>query len=673
MIEKNPQLALLEQRLAQLEPSVEPGHYLAYCPHENPFANGKWPSRWPGEIGDNFHFPLNYALLMRLGLKGIVCRARTAQDGLDERQTEKREIIACAYEMLIEKMREFSVAAEEAYARTRDPLLKQTAENCAWLCENPPRTFCQGVQLFWLVYQSRGLHFSSLGRLDQTWYPLYRDDIMKRNAREEAFAILAELWKNFNIQCSGDTLMNLMLGGTDEDGKDVTNDLSALICEVTLASDGTEPHINIRVHENTPKDFLRTASKLIAAGRGQGVLYMDEAILPALVASGIPLKYARQYANDGCTEITFNGLSTIQFWQMEMVKSLELTLFNGNENPHTPKKEISKWSRTGKRYIYKSQLKTGFATGDITQMASFDEVWDAYLRQMRYQTDCMLQSIDAEIIRFKEDPDYSTSPVVNGLCELALDKGIDAAKGGMPVENWQLLSGSIPTTADALMAIKTVVFDRKLCTMDELLYALTTNFEQNETLRAFLLSAPKYGNDIDEVDHMAAAIADAFMTQVEQHPAPHGIHVLPGIYNIDYHQMGSALAATPDGRKDSDLVCDHYSPTPGRAVNGPTAILCSASKGNLQRGCASSPVQLALPRGRNDEEKVLQIIEALRSLRLPVVSLTFQDAEELRDAMKHPEKHHDLIVRVWGFNARFVELDEGLQQHILQRTLVNGV
>ena len=242
----------------------------------------------------------------------------------------------------------------------------------------------------------------------------------------------------------------------------------------------------------------------------------------------------------------------------------------------------------------------------------------------------------------------------------------------MPVENWQLLSGSIPTTADALMAIKTVVFDRKLRTMEQLLRALTTNFEQDASLRSFLLAAPKYGNDIDEVDEIAAAIADAFMTQVEQHQAPHGIHILPGLYNIDYHQMGSALAATPDGRKDSDLICDHYSPTPGRAVNGPTAILCSAAKGNLQRGCASSPVQLALPRGNNDEEKVLRIIEALRLLRLPVVSLTFQDAEELRDAMKHPEKHQDLIVRVWGFNARFVELDEGLQQHILQRTLVNG-
>ena len=663
---------MLARRLNQLEPSVQPGRYLAYCPHENPFASGKWPKQWPGEIGDNFHFPLNYALLMQLGLKGIVCRARAEQDGLNTQQTEKRETIACAYEMLISKMREFADAAAEAYVNTGDPLLRQTAENCAWLCEKPPRTFCQGVQLFWLVYQARGLHFSSLGRLDQAWYPLYRDDILKRNAREEAFAILTELWNNFNIQCSGDTLMNLMLGGTDENGRDVTNDLSALICEVTLASGGTEPHINIRVHENTPKEFLHTAAKLIAAGRGQGVLYIDEAILPALVSSGIPLKYARQYANDGCTEITFNGLSTIQFWQMEMVKSLELALFNGNENPHTPQKEISKWSRTGKRYIYKTQLKTGFATGDVTYMTSFSEVWNAFLRQMRYQTDCMLQSIDAEIVRMKDDPGYNTSPIVNGLCELSLDKGIDAAKGGMPVENWQLLSGSIPTTADALMAIKTVVFDRKLRTMEQLLRALTTNFEQDASLRSFLLAAPKYGNDIDEVDEIAAAIADAFMTQVEQHQAPHGIHILPGLYNIDYHQMGSALAATPDGRKDSDLICDHYSPTPGRAVNGPTAILCSAAKGNLQRGCASSPVQLALPRGNNDEEKVLRIIEALRLLRLPVVSLTFQDAEELRDAMKHPEKHQDLIVRVWGFNARFVELDEGLQQHILQRTLVNG-
>lgn len=672
MIDFHVQLELLRQRLDNLENSVLPGRFLAYCPQGNPFANGQWPSRWPGEIGDNFHFPLNYALLMQLGLKGIVNRARTPRSNLDPYQQKRRDTIAKAYEMLIGKMREFADAASEAYTRTGDMYLKQTAANCAWLCENPPRTFCQGVQLFWLVYQARGLHFSSLGRLDLAWYPLYRDDILKRNAQNEAFDILSELWDNFNKQCSGDTLMNLMLGGTDAEGNDATNDLSRLMCAVTVASNGTEPHVNIRVHKNSPKSFLDAAAKLIATGRGQGVLYMDEAIIPGLTAHGIPLSYARGYANDGCTEITFGGYSTIRFWQMEMVKSLELTMFNGQENPHTPHKEIRKWSATGRTYVYQTQLKTGFQSGNVLQMTSFSQLLNAFLQQMHYQTECMLLAIDAEILSVKDNPAYASSPIVNGLCERTLDMGIDAAQGGMPVENWQLLSGSIPTVADALMAVKTVIFERRLYSMEQLLHAITTNFEQDAAMRSMLLHAPKYGNDIDEVDHLAATIADAFMTQVESHRAPYGIRVFPGIYNIDFHQMGSELAASPDGRLDSDLICDHYSPTPGRAVNGPTAILCSAAKGNLSRGCASSPVQLALPRGSDDTQRVLDLIEAIRALNLPIVSLTFQDAEELRDAMVHPEKHHDLIVRVWGFNARFVELDEGLQQHILQRTLANG-
>ena len=273
----------------------------------------------------------------------------------------------------------------------------------------------------------------------------------------------------------------------------------------------------------------------------------------------------------------------------------------------------------------------------------------------------------------KEDEEYTTSLILCGMCEPTLDEGVDPRRGGWPVENWQLLSGSIPTVADALAAIREVVFARGLCTMEELLEALRTDFAGREDLRLQLLHAPKFGNDLAEVDSLAADIARRFMDQVEEHKAPHGVRYLPGIYNIDFHMMGSALAASPDGRHAGDLIADHYSPTPGRAVNGPSAVLFSAAAGNLDRGCASSPIQLALPRGPEDETVTRQLIEALRELKLPVVSLTFQDAKELEDAMVHPEKHRDLIVRVWGFNARFVELDEGLQRHILKRTLGEGL
>ena len=706
----------LKGRIDEQAIRVKPGRYLADCP-EPEDAIPRRPFRFPPSIGwDNNHAPCDYALPLKLGLPGIAERAErgmqpepgtgdsqkdslrkeekaegaagqlsetgdtqrdsvqaaeSAETGLHSAiRRERRRAAAAASRLIMDHIRRYAEAAREQSALTGDKMLGQVAENCEALCAGPPQTFCQGVQLIWFIYQIRGWHRSSLGRLDQALWPLYQKDILSRGARDEAFAILAELWENLNLQCSGDTLMNVMLGGVDGDGNDVSNDLSLLIMEVTRQSTGTEPHINVRIHQGTPEAQLREAARLIAMGRGQGVLYLDEALVPSFLKRGIPEAYARNYANDGCTEITFNGQSAIHFWQMEMMKTLELTLFRGKENPNPPKKEIRKWSASfGRPFIFETLLTMGHDSGDICAMTSFEQVYEAFLDQLTFQTGCFLDKIDAEILKVKSEEEYATSLILCLMCEKTLDEGIDPQQGGYPVENWQLLSGSIPTAADALEAVREVVFERKLCTMEELLEALCTDFSGREDLRLQLLHAPKFGNDIPSVDQLAADIARRFMDQVEEHEAPFGIKLLPGIYNIDFHMMGSALAASPDGRHNSDLIADHYSPTPGRAVNGPSAVMLSAAAGNLGRGCASSPLQLALPRGVDDEAVTRQLIEAVRTLKLPVVSLTFQDAKELEDAMAHPEKHRDLIVRVWGFNARFVELDEGLQRHILKRTL----
>lgn len=626
--------------------------------------------RWPAQIGrDNNHFPLNHALVLSLGLPGIAARAKAPKSGLTPEHAAYRAAVAESYDALIAYVAAYAQAAKEQFNLTGDPAMEAIWHNCEVLCTGAPRTFAQGVQLIWFLFELRGLYRSSLGRLDQALWPLYRDDILSRGAREEAFRLLCDLWIGFNRQASGDTLINLMLGGVDEDGQDASNDLSLLMMEVTCRVAQTEPHVNVRIHENTPEAFLNQACRMIAMGQGQGALYMDHVLIPSLVNRGVPLREARRYANDGCTELTFDGHSMIQFWQMEMVKTLELTLFRGQPNPATPHIPVKKWSRNMGDMYFETQLIFGHDSGDPCAVGSFEEFLALFFDQLHFQVNHYLERIDAEIVSWKDSEALHTSLMVGGTCERTLDEGVDPMRGGFSVENWQLLSGSIGTLTDCLIAMKHVLFQRKLCTMPELLQCLTTNWEGHEALRRQLQAAPKFGNDIEEVDTLAGRISDAFLTQVEEHIAPGGIRVLPGIYNIDYHMMASALAATPDGRHDRDMMSDHYSPTPGCAVNGPTAVLMTAAGGHLERGCASSPLQLALPRSGHDEEIARRILEGVRQLGLPVVSLTFQNVEELKDAMVHPENHQDLIVRVWGFSARFVELDEGLQKHIIARTL----
>ena len=430
------------------------------------------------------------------------------------------------------------------------------AFNCLELTSHAPETFEQGLQLFWFIWRLRSNFTSCIGRMDVHLQSLYERDVPQRISREEALALLCELWEKLNAVYAGDTLMNLMLGGVDAEGKDVSSDLSVLIMEATMRVARPEPHINVRIHANSRADFLDAAARLIAMGQGQGVLYYDENIIPNLVARGVPLEYARQYANDGCTEITFDGLSGIWFWQMESVKSLELALFRGQENPSTPFNPYTKWAHFQKPSVYRTRLTLGHDSGDFARMTSFDEVYAAFLDQYGYQIDRYMDVLAREVLKNAAEDVFHTPPIVAGLNEITLDTGVDPMRGGWAVENYQLLSGSVGAT-------------------------------------------------------------------------------------------------------------------PGNAKNGPTAVIQSAAKADLKRGCASSPLYLVLPRGLGavDAKLIRQMMKGCGEAGLPVVSISIYDKSVLEDALLHPDKHEDLVVRVWGFNARFIDLDEGLKRHVMSRIL----
>jgi len=627
-----------------------------------------------GDMGwDNAHFPLDYRLLMQEGIPGIIARASVPRDDLPVAQQMYRELIVQYWSRIRDYIRQHGEAAQ---ARAADQpwdaaRLNRIAENCLALTRQAPETFEQGLQLFWFIWRLRSSFTSCIGRMDVHLRALYERDVPQRISREEALALLCELWEKLNEVYAGDTLMNLMVGGVDADGQDVSSDLSILILEATMRVAKPEPHINVRIHAGSRADFLDAAARLVAMGQGQGVLYYDENIIPSLVRRGIPLEYARQYANDGCTEITFDGLSGIWFYQMESVKSLELALFRGQENPSTPFAPFTKWAHFQKPGVYRTRLTLGHDSGDFAQMTSFDEVYAAFLDQYGYQIDRYMDVLAAQVLENADEDLHHTSPIVAGLNENALDVGVDPMRGGWAVPNYQLLSGSIPTLADALYAIQEGVFARGLCTMAELIHALSVDFEGHEDLRLALKRLPKFGNDIDGVDRLAADLAAFFCQRVENYPTPLGIKPLPGIYNIDFNTFAGSIGATPDGRKGGELICEHYSPTPGNAKNGPTAVIQSAAKADLQRGCASSPLYLVLPRGLGavDARMIGQMIKSCGEAGLPVVSISIYDRSVLEDAMLHPEKHEDLVVRVWGFNARFIDLDEGLKHHVMSRIL----
>lgn len=621
---------------------------------------------------DNHHFPLDFCLVLSHGLTGIINRARKEREGLTLEAAAMRAAIAHTYEAVTAHVLRHSEKAWEMAQKNPEDAkrLERIAQNLDQLAHSAPETFEQGIQLFYLIWRIRGPYPSTIGRLDVYLSDLYKKDVPARVTRDEALCLLCELWEKLNDGQSGDTLMNLMLGGVDEQGRDVSTDLSILMMEATMRVRKSEPHINIRLHAHTPKAFWETACRMIAMGQGQGVAYFDENIIPPLIARGYAAQDARRYANDGCTEITFDGLAPIHFWQMEMVKTLELTLFGGRENPCAPFTPVHKWHRQRPEQVFKTQLQLGHMSGDVAAMRSYQDVYNAFLDQLHFQVEAFLHKIKAEKDRLMSG-EVISELLMAGTVAHTLDTGIDPLRGGYPQTNFQLLSGSIPTVADALCAIREVVFKKRECTMQALLQALETDFKEQEPLRQMLLAAPKFGNDDDRVDLIAADIARRFIAQVEAFSHKTDIRILPGLYNIDFNLFAASLGATPDGRHAGDLICEHFSPTPGRAKLGPTAILQSAAKAPLQQGCAASPVYLALPAqtGGTQTEAVEALLKGAEKLGLPILSIAIYDRAILEDAVLHPKRHQDLIVRVWGFNARFVDLDASLQKHIIARVL----
>lgn len=627
---------------------------------------------------DNCHFPINSSYLT-IGYSGIIEKASRNSLECDLEQLEFLGSIKRVYQAATEYILKHAIAAEKEMENCdmkEYQSFKDISRNCRFLCDNPPESFIQAVQLFWFTWRLRGMFTSSIGRLDQYLYSFYKKDIEKgRLTREKAFNILCELWEAFNEAGTGDTLKNLMLGGVDESGRDATNELSYLMLEVAIKIRKPEPHINVRINSDSKDEFINKIVELQLIGQGQPTIYNDDILINSMVNNGISVNLARNYSNDGCTELVIDGESGIFFYQMEAMKSLELTLFNGEENNIAIEPVIRKWTHKMPNFEVKSNLKLGYKSGDLTKVDSFDKVYNAFLDQYLFQTDIMLKNISSEMINLKEEG--VSSPFLSGAFPICLERAVDPLRGGFTVECFQLLSGSITTVADCLAGIKKVVFEDKYCSMGELLQILRNNFDEQEVLRQRLLNAPKFGNDDDFVDLIAADIAKRFCEHVLKYKTPNEKCIWPGLYNIDFTTFAKILGATPDGRRAGDPIAEHFSPTPGRAKNGPTAVILSAVKAPLHLGFASSPLHISLSRSNvpiDELGKSLLKNILITSLKLgvDVLNIAVYDEKVLKQAKIYPERYEDIVVRVWGFNARFVDLTEELQDHIIARIISNN-
>ncbi len=623
---------------------------------------------------DNVHFPMGDAVL-KYGVQGVLelTAKRTAED------TEETAVYRQAVHGVYIGVREFILkhmdrALEMKRGRPEDAgRLQKIADNCQALAQGRPGNFIQALQLFWFMYLlRRPFGGGCIGRLDQKLYPFCKKELDEGTwDREEAIGAVMQFYGYLNEIRTGDTLRNLMLSGQDESGRDQTNELTWLFLEAYERTGDAEPHLNVRLHPGSPKELKDACVRMLSEGKGQPTLYFDRWIMPAMERAGIAHTDACRYANDGCTETVIDGRSHIAFWQHEMVKTVELTMFNGEENPSIYPVSMRKNSKDMPEFTPETGLLTGFRSGEIENMDIFDDFLSAFKAQLWFQLDRELETIGRKI--HEDETVTMTSPFLAGTFEDCLITGRDPLRGGgFSVYDYQLLSGTVTTAADSLRAIEYCVFEKKYCTLNELREAMAVDFKGREPLRQRLLHAPKYGCGEERVDELAAWISRLFIDRVDAYRTESGKRVWPGLYNIDFKIFANITGATPDGRRFRDPIAEHCSPTPGAAKKGPTAIIESASRLPMREGYASSPLHITLNKsdfvmGADREGIVARLIEACDEAGVPVLNISMYDASELRRAQQEPERYKDLIVRVWGFNARFVELDEELQEHIIRR------
>lgn len=548
--------------------------------------------------------------------------------------------------------------AREAEGKRREEL-EEIARICDRVPAEPARTFREALQSTWFAFLIANIESGgdsiSFGRLDQILYPYYARDLREgRITGQEALSLLEELL----IKCNEITyapfdldshVTGITLGGQTEDGRDATNELTYLLLQALEEVRLPKPQVSLRVHRGTPRELLRRSVEVMKASGGRPQLNNDEAIIPSLLRWGIPLKEARNYSVDGCQHFTTYSRKDHSGW-LNLAKVLELALNDGVDR------------FTGKRI--------GPSTGDATSFRTFEEVMSAFRRQLEYFVKAMA-----------EESELMDAAIAGKMClpyaslhvEGCMEKGRDVLEGGGRY-NWTGIHGvGLANVANSLAAIKKLVFEEKRISMRELLEALGRDFEGYEELKRMLAETPKWGNDDDYVDSLAVEVVNLFFDEVDRHschrnpeePGPFtpGLHSL--IFNVN---LGLGTAATPDGRRGGEPLTDGISPSPGTHRGGPTTVFTSAAKLDHFRAYTAS---LALT--------INGPIEALTDLfRTYLIDMgglhlhvNILSPEILLEAKEHPERYRDLLVRVAGFSARFVELPEVLQDLVIRRVALS--
>jgi pyruvate formate-lyase/glycerol dehydratase family glycyl radical enzyme len=575
--------------------------------------------------------------------------------------------------------------ADRRAAMETDPRRKQQLERIAGACHRvpagAPRDFFEAMQSLWFnQILSTPTSTHNLGRFDQYMYPFYRNDLAHgRIDDEEVLALLCELrvkcMRPENIKLSGAKRKqhagfakwrNMTIGGVTPDGRDASNELSFLVLEAAKRLRTPHHTITLRVHEGTPEDLLVKALDVVKTGIGMPAIALDRSFIDYMTSGGIPVAEARDYHLCGCVDPAVPGKASFLAGSFFVVpKILEIFLNNGVD------------PRTG--------LSAGPFESKVEDYRSYDEFLTAFKSFLRYFIG--LWHEHSFLTRWNAGDVHSYYDIVEVIDTVLMADGIEV---GRPISKrkavppYDFRACMIPVgavnVADSLAAIKKLVFDEKTLTMPSLKQALASDWDGYENIRKLCLQAPKYGNDIDYVDLIVKDLYEFIIDEEARYgtagrPVGGKIRGIGGASISSMFAGGTIIGATPDGRLAGTTLSDGtVSPSQGRDIKGPTAMLRSAAKID-QAQCSSTLLNMKLHPSSlvsdEDLKKLGSLIKTYADMGGKWIQFNVVSNQELLDAQKSPENYRDLIVRVAGYSAYFIDLSRGVQDDIIKRMEVS--
>ncbi|MCM8768109.1 MAG: hypothetical protein NC911_00255 [Candidatus Omnitrophica bacterium] len=598
---------------------------------------------FPG--GDAGHFHPDYETLFQAGIAGLGLKIVSCLESPNLKAERKVFYQACqialkGLQVYIHRVAEVchKLAGQD---KKNVESWQSLSQMCCYLANSPPTTFHQAVQLLFLVTislwfgEDHGL--TSPGRLDRILWPFYQADVKSgRLTPRSAFDLLCCLFIQYNRILGPGSAVAAMVGGRDSQGKPICNDLTFICLAARKATGLVYPTVGLAWHRNLPKKLMDFSLKVLSTGVGDPAFFNDELIVEGLRENGVSRQDSFNYMNSTCVEIKICGASNI--WVTAPYFNLPgalLEIICSGKSPAT-------------FGALKSLLRKNLSEKIASAASKLDEIW-----QRRSQTGCF--------------------PLASCFITDCLERGLDFDRGGAKynwVENSFVGLGNL---VDGLLAIKHLVYEKKVLSLDQFSRILTANYKGEEKLRQFIISRlPHYGNDNDEADRLARQWAEFLIQETEKcQVGPH--RYVPGFFCWVMHErFGRETGATPDGRLAGWPLADGAGGCQGRETKGPTAAVLSATKWSHKKVLGGLVLNLKFSSGllatKQGQAAVGKLIETYLSRGGFEVQINVVNSKILRQAQKHPERYQDLLVRVAGYSDYFVHLPEKLQQEIIART-----